>query len=47
MGGLSRQSLILFKIFTVICHDVIALKDPASLKQKPANAGFRVMNSID
>lgn len=40
MGGLLRQSLILFKIFTFICHDVIALKDPASLKQKPAFAGF-------
>ena len=40
MGGLSRQSLILFKIFTVICHDVIALKDNTALKQKPAFAGF-------
>lgn len=43
MGGLSRQSLILFKIFTVICHDVIALKDPAALEQKPAKCGLFVL----
>ncbi|RBP82878.1 hypothetical protein DET47_101241 [Shewanella putrefaciens] len=40
MGGLSRQSLILFKIFTFIWADVmilhLTLHVTAAVKQKPA-----------
>lgn len=47
MGGLSRQSLILFKIFTYIWADVmilhLTLHVTAAVKQKPATCGLFVL----
>jgi len=44
MGGLLRQSLILFKIFTFIRADVmilhLTLHVTAAVKQKPAKCGL-------
>lgn len=44
MGGLLRQSLILFKIFTFIWADVmilhLTLDVTAAVKQKPAKCGL-------